>query len=85
MMRPVAPTCPVLSEAERVERAAAALSPLERDVLALSAGRGLRNPEIAARLGIRERRAERILAGALRKFARELEERPRGLGRFWRR
>lgn len=84
MMRPVPSSSPVLCEAERVQRAAAALSPLERDVLALSAGRGLRTPEIAAHLGIGERRAERILARALRKFARAMEERPRGFGRFWR-
>jgi RNA polymerase sigma factor (sigma-70 family) len=73
-----------LSESERVERAAAALSPLEREVLVLSAGHGLRNHEIAARLGISERRALRILARALRKFARAMDERPSGW-RLWRR
>jgi RNA polymerase sigma factor (sigma-70 family) len=61
---------------ERVEHAATSLLPLEREVLALSAGRGLRNREIADRLGISERRAERLLARALRKFARAME-RPR--------
>lgn len=60
----------------RIERAAAALSTLERQVLVLSAGRRLRNAEIAARLGISERRAERILARALRKFDRAMENRP---------
>jgi RNA polymerase sigma factor (sigma-70 family) len=64
------------AEAERLEQAAAGLSPLERDVLVLSAGHGLRNDEIAARLGLSERRAERILAQALRKFDRAL--RPQG-------
>ena len=59
-------------ERARVERAAAALTALERDVLALSAGRGLRTVEIARRFGISERRAERILARALRKFDRAL-------------
>ena len=74
---------PALSETERVERAAAALSPLECEVLVLSAGHGLRNDEIAARLGISERRAERILARALRKFDRALAERPRRWWRLW--
>lgn len=67
---------------ERVERAASALSPLERQVLALSAGRRLQNAEIAARLGISERRAERILAHALRKFDRSMEDRS-PWWRFW--
>ncbi|MES2326270.1 MAG: sigma factor-like helix-turn-helix DNA-binding protein [Pseudomonadota bacterium] len=68
------------AEVRRVERAAAALSPLERDVLVLSAGRRIGNADIAARLGIGERRVERILARALRKFDRAMEERPR---RWW--
>ena len=67
---------PARTEVERLEQAAATLSPLERDVLVLSAGLGLRNNEIAARLGLSERRAERILAQALRKFDRAL--RPQG-------
>jgi DNA-directed RNA polymerase specialized sigma24 family protein len=71
---------PALPEIERVERAAAALNPLERDVLVLSAGLGLRACEIAERLGIGERRAERLLARALRKFDRALEG---GTGRRW--
>ena len=61
------------SEQERVERASAALSAIEREVLVLSAGHGLGNAAIARRLGISERRAERLLARALRKFARALE------------
>ena len=56
------------SELGRVQRAAASLSRLELEVLTLSAGRGLRNDQIAERLGISERRAERLLARALRKF-----------------
>ena len=72
---------PALSEADRVARAASALSQLERHVLALSAGRRLRNAEIATRLGISERRAERILARALRKFDRAFKE---GSPRWWR-
>lgn len=66
---------PILpSEQERVEQAAALLSRLEREILVLSAGLGLGNAEIAARLGIGERRATRILARALRKFSRAMEE-----------
>lgn len=38
-------------ERERVRRAAAALSPVERDVLALSAGLRLSIGDVAARLG----------------------------------
>lgn len=74
---------PAPAEKERVERAAARLSPLERRVLALSAGRGLRNAEIAAALGVSEGRAERILARALKKFDRALERRQRSWWQFW--
>jgi len=74
---------PDLAEVRRVERAAASLSPLERDVLALSAGHGLRNAGIAAALGISERRAERVLARAVRKFDRAMEQRPRRWWRLW--
>lgn len=71
------------AEVERLEQAAARLSPLERDVLVLSAGRGLRNDEIATRLGLSERRAERILARALRKFDRSLRPRNHPWWKFW--
>jgi RNA polymerase sigma factor (sigma-70 family) len=84
-MRRTTPPVTPLSERERVERAAAALSPLEREVLVLSAGHGLRNADIAARLGISERRAERLLAMALRKFSRALDERRRSWWRWLRR
>jgi RNA polymerase sigma factor (sigma-70 family) len=70
-------------EVERVRRAAAALSPIEREVLVLSAGHGLRCCEIAARLGISERRAERLLARALRKFDRAMNEPRRSWWRRW--
>lgn len=72
-----------LGEIRRVERAAAALSPLERDVLALSAGLGLSNSEIATRLGIGERRVTRLLAKALGKFDREIDGRSPRWWRFW--
>lgn len=70
-------------EAEGVDQAVAALSPLEREVLLLSASRGLRIPEIAALLGIRERRAERLLARGLCKFDRALEQGRRPWWRIW--
>jgi len=60
------------SSNSRVENAAATLSVLERDVLSLSAHLGLCNNDIAGLLGIRERRVERLLARALRKFDRAL-------------
>jgi RNA polymerase sigma factor (sigma-70 family) len=84
-MRRTTPDPAPLGERQRVERAAAALSPLEREVLVLSAGHGLRNGEIGARLGIGEKRAERLLARALRKFSRAMEERPRPWWRWGRR
>ena len=76
-------TGPALKEAERVERAAAALSPLEREILVLSAGLRLNAAEIARRLGISERRSERLLARALRKFDRALEYDGRRRWRWW--
>jgi len=71
------------AELRRVERAAASLSPLERDVLVLSAGHRMRTGEIAAKLGISEARAQRLLARALRKFDRALEPPGRPWWRFW--
>ena len=71
------------AEIDRLERAAARLSPLERQVLFLSAGLGLGNDQIAARLGLGERRAERILAAALRKFDRALRPRDDRWWKFW--
>ena len=60
------------SSESRVENAAASLSALERDVLSLSAHAGLCNYDIAELLGISERRVEKLLARALRKFDRAL-------------
>ncbi|NUQ17859.1 MAG: hypothetical protein HOP95_05295 [Sphingomonas sp.] len=77
------PPSSLLSGQERIQRAAAVLSPLEREVLALSAGHGLRNDEIARRLGISGRRAERLLARALRKFDRAMQEPRRKWWRLW--
>ena len=74
---------PSSRDIERVERAAAALSPLERQVLVLSAGHRLGVNEIARRLGIGERRAERLLARALRKFDRALESEERPWWHSW--
>lgn len=71
------------SETVRVERASACLSRLEREVLALSAGLGLGNSEIARRLAIGERRAERILARALLKFDRAMDNRAKSWWRLW--
>ncbi|HEX5420177.1 MAG TPA: sigma-70 region 4 domain-containing protein [Gammaproteobacteria bacterium] len=70
-------------ERERVRRAAAALSPLERDVLTLSAGLGLSNGDIAVRLGISERRAERLLARAVSRVDRALERPSQPWWRIW--
>ena len=85
MTRPPESIAPEAAEVERVERAAAALSPLEREILTLSAGHGLRIADIAARLGLSVRRVERLLARALRKFDRAMEDHPRPWWRFWRR
>ena len=74
---------PSMAEVRRVERAARTLSSLECDVLALSAGHGLSNGEIAKRLGKSERRIERILARALRKFDRAIGDEQRPWWRFW--
>jgi RNA polymerase sigma factor (sigma-70 family) len=69
--------------ADRLARAAAKLRPLEREVLALSAGQGLTNAQIAARLEITVHAVERVLAEALYKLDRELERQERPWWRLW--
>lgn len=61
-------------DAEQVAQAAAALPSLERAVLVLAAGERLPNDRIAERLGISEPRVRRLLARALRRLDRTLEE-----------
>jgi RNA polymerase sigma factor (sigma-70 family) len=73
-MRRTTPNPPPPGDRDDAERALLTLSPLDRQILMLSAGEGLHNAEIAARLGISERCAERLLARALRKFDRALEK-----------
>ena len=68
---------------ERLERAAASLRPIEREVLFLSAREGLSNDQVAEQLGITTDTAERLLAKALRKLDRALERQERPWWRFW--
>jgi RNA polymerase sigma factor (sigma-70 family) len=70
-------------DADRIHRAARKLRPIERQVLVLSSADGLRNEEIAERLGIGTRAAERLLAKALCKLDRALEGQDRPWWRFW--
>ena len=69
---------PSSSDLGRVERAAARLTALERQILFLSANVGLCNSDISGLLGISERRVERLLARALDKFDRALGIEPAG-------
>ena len=68
---------------EQVEKATARLRPLEREVLFLSARERLSNDEVAARLGITTKVAERLLANALCKLDRALERQGRPWWKFW--
>ena len=74
---------------EQLEKAAECLAPIEREVLVLSARERLSSRDIAARLGVTPRKAERILARAIRKLVaaidrQEREERkPRAWWRLW--
>jgi DNA-binding CsgD family transcriptional regulator len=67
---------------ERLRDTASSLRPIEREVLVLSARERLSIDEIAARLGITTRAAERLLARALRRFDRALERRRSPRWRF---
>ena len=68
---------------DSLERALISLRPREREVLLLCAHDKLQTDEIADRLGITPRRAERLLANALRRLDRALERRERPWWRFW--
>jgi RNA polymerase sigma factor (sigma-70 family) len=68
---------------ERLERAASSLSPVEREVLALSARESLSNDDIATRLGITAEAADRLLARAICRFDQALERQDRLWWRFW--
>jgi RNA polymerase sigma factor (sigma-70 family) len=68
---------------DRLDQAVSRLSPIEREVLRLSAREGLSNREIASRLDISAEAAERLLARALCRLDRELERLERPWWRFW--
>lgn len=68
---------------DRLERVAANLPPVERDVLDLSAREGLSNRDIAVRLGITPETAERLLARALCRLDRAIERQEWPWWRFW--
>jgi DNA-directed RNA polymerase specialized sigma24 family protein len=67
----------------RLETAVSRLSPIEREVLLLSAREGLRTDEIAARLDLPGETVERHLADALCNLDRFLERQERPWWRFW--
>jgi DNA-directed RNA polymerase specialized sigma24 family protein len=68
---------------DRLERAVAKLSPIEREVLLLSAREGLRADEIAARTGLPSAAVERHLADAVYNLDRLLERQDRPWWQFW--
>ena len=74
---------PSASELDRIRRAAEDLTPLERNVLGLSAGRGMLIRDIALTLGLSERRTERIFVKALYKFDMALHQEERRWWHFW--
>ncbi len=65
---------------ERLETAASILRPIEREVLDLSVREHLSSEEIAARLGISSRAADRLLAKALCSLDRAIERQQRPWG-----
>lgn len=66
-----------------LEKAASSLRPIEREVLVLSARDQLSNDEIADRLGVTPRAAERLLATALCRLDRAIERQERPWWRLW--
>lgn len=66
----------------RIDRAAAKLTALERQVLVLSAREGLSTAQIGVRLDLTAEQVERLLVEALTKFDRSLERQDQ---RRWRR
>lgn len=68
---------------DRLEKAASSLLPIEREVLVLSARERLSNDEIADRLGMTPRAAERLLTRALCRLDRAIERQRRPWWRFW--
>jgi len=68
---------------EQLERAASTLSPVEREVLVLSACERLSNDDIAARLGMTPEAADRLLARAICRFDAALGRQDRLWWRFW--
>ena len=68
---------------DRLERAASSLRPIEREILVLSSRERLSNDEIADRLGMTPRAAERLLARALCRLDRAIEGQRRPWWRFW--
>lgn len=74
---------PRLVELDELEKAAARLRPIEREVLFLSAREGLLYAEIAARLGISAEAVKGHFADALYRLDRDLERRERPWWKFW--
>lgn len=68
---------------DRLEKAIRRLSPIEREVLFLSARDGLATTEIAARLDLPSQTVERHLADALFNLDHLLERQVRPWWRFW--
>jgi DNA-directed RNA polymerase specialized sigma24 family protein len=71
------------SRCARFEKAVARLSPLERQILMLSARERLCREEIAARLGLSDEAVTARLAMALYRLDRHLERQARPWWRFW--
>lgn len=67
----------------QLERAALRLSPIEREVLVLSARKRLPKHEIAARLGLTPGAVEQILARAIAALDCALEREERPWWKFW--